>query len=291
MSRRPRSEAGTLVDQLVSGTRVPVTLGPPLSREKLDVAAADLIGGMGRQSEAAFKAAAEARSCTVTGCAFPHALGEHPATKVRSEATSDSWSDTWQTGAMLPTLLDPVTGQRRETEPAKKPPPALFASANLGDGVHPDFQRIVECTYAADAFRDYNDLEKNLEVGDQRGDHATLREHLDKAEARARRAHKLYLGSKLELVGWEADARKVMSAMREEARRALEDEKLEGTRKKVISQDDVEDRVADLFPDEWRAQKVRTAKLKGVVEDLEHLTRRWDAKAVDLRTMLETLRK
>ena len=184
---------------------------------------------------------------------------------------------------------DPETGEIEE--PPKKAPPPLFASANLGPGISPDFQRIIETTYAADAFKDYDDLEKNLEVGENRGDYGTLREALDKAEARARRAHRLYLGSKIELVNWEADARAVMAAMREKARLQLEDEKADGVRKKAIVKDDVVDRIADLFPDEWKAQEVMRAKLKGVVEDMEHLAARWNGKCQDLRTLLETLRK
>lgn len=196
-----------------------------------------------------------------------------------------------EAGGLADQLVSATAGTRVPLPSLKKEPPPLFASANLGDGIHPDFQRIIETTFAADAFRDYDDLERNLEVGDQRGDYAALREHLDKAEARARRAHKLYLGSKLELVKWEADSRGVNAAMRDEARQELEAEKLAGERKKVISKEDVEDRIADKYADEWKAQEVRRSKMKLVVEDLEHLTRRWDAKAVDLRTLLETLRK
>ena len=79
--------------------------------------------------------------------------------------------------------------------------------------------------------------------------------------------------------------------MRESARLQLEGEKADGTRRKVLLKEDVEDRVADIHPDEWRAQQVKRAQMKGVVEDLEHLVKRWDAKCVDLRVLLETLRK
>lgn len=179
-----------------------------------------------------------------------------------------------------------------KNQPAPQPtipaPPPLYQSANLGEGVNADFQRIIETTYAADAFRDYDDLERHLEVGDQRGDYATLREHLDKAEARARRAHKLYLGSKLELVKWDLDSKRVVAGMRKRATEMLQDDP---DRTKRITNDDVEAKMADEFPDEVSAQEIRRAKMKGVVEDLEHLVRRWDSKCVDLRTMIETLRK
>jgi hypothetical protein len=174
--------------------------------------------------------------------------------------------------------------------PVSDPPP-LFTTANKGAGIHPDIQKIVECVYAPDVFQQYGELEQNLEIGDERGDYRTLTVHLDKAEVRSRRAHKLYLGAKLELASWELDSRKVTSAMRGEAAAELEAEKAAGERKKAITNDDVEARIAEKFPDEWKAQQLTHVRLRGVVDDMEHLTRAWSNKCHDLRTLLETLRK
>lgn len=187
-----------------------------------------------------------------------------------------------------------LPAEHAPTEPApppKREPPPLYASANLGDGIAPDYQRIVETLHAADAFADYDELEKNLEVGEGRGDYATLREHLDKAEQRARRAHRLYIGSKLELVRWELDSKKVVAAMRKEADATLQAERDSGERTKRVTNDDIDATMVDLFPDEVTAQELTRAKMKGTTESLEHLVRRWDAKCSDLRTLLETLRK
>ena len=49
--------------------------------------------------------------------------------------------------------------------PAEKLPPPLFTSANRGPGVVPDLERIIETLYSVDAFKEYEDLERNLEVG------------------------------------------------------------------------------------------------------------------------------
>lgn len=189
-----------------------------------------------------------------------------------------------ETGTRVPVV--PVPDGRPKNEP-----PPLFTTAHKGEGIHPDVQRIIETIYAPDIFQQYGDLEQNLEVGDDRGDYRTLTVHLDKAEARARRAHKLYLGAKLELAGWELDARKVTSAMRGEALAELEAEKEAGERRKAITNDDVESRIAEKFPDEWKAQQLTHVRLKGVVDDMEHMTRAWNNKCGDLRTLLETLRK
>jgi hypothetical protein len=176
-------------------------------------------------------------------------------------------------------------------EDVKPPNVPLIVTANKGPGINPDMARIIETIFAADAFKDYEDLEKNLEVGEERGDAGSLRMHLDKAEQRARRAHRLYLGAKLELARWEIRSRQVVSVMREKATEELEGEKAAGDRKKMITNADVEAKMAERFPDEWEAQELMRVKMKCLVEDMEHQTRRWDSKCVDLRTMLETLRR
>lgn len=177
-----------------------------------------------------------------------------------------------------------------KSEPKKEPPP-LYATAQGISGISPDFARIVEAVYAVDAWKDYEDIEKNLEVGEARGDYASLREYLDKAEVRARRAHRLYLGAKLEKAKWELDSAKVVSAMRKAATDELQLEKESGDRTKRITNDDVEAKMAEKFPDEVAAQEIARVKLSGVVDDMEHMTRRCDAKCSDLKTLLETLRK
>jgi hypothetical protein len=175
--------------------------------------------------------------------------------------------------------------------PTERTPPPLFASANKGPGVHADFDRIVETIYQVDAFKDYEDLEANLEVGDQRGDYRTLTEHLDKAERRARRAHALYLGAKLERAKWEMDSEVVLARMRDQAAEELENEKARGERKKAITDADVRARMAEKFPDEWRHQEVKRVKLKGAEEHLERLADLWKVKCFSLSTMLSNLRK
>lgn len=170
----------------------------------------------------------------------------------------------------------------------------LFATANAAPGVSgiaPDFARIVETFHPKDAMATYEELEANLEVGEGRSDYATLRLHLDKAEARARSAHDLLISAKIEFARWEVRQKKVWSKMREKARSALEDEKARGEIRKALTNADVDERIAEYFPDEYGHQKVEAVKMKGLVDDIENLVSRWNAKASDLRTLLETLRK
>jgi len=175
------------------------------------------------------------------------------------------------------------------TPPPARPP--LFASANKGPGINPDMQRIVETLYAADAFKDYSDLESSLEIGEERTNYQTLMTHLDKAEQRARRAHRLYLGAKLELETWEQDAKKVTSVMRAQASAELEGEKAAGERKKAITNPDVDAKMSEMFADEYSSQALTRAKIKGAAEHLERIAELWKIRCHTLGTMLSNLRK
>jgi len=169
--------------------------------------------------------------------------------------------------------------------------PPLFASANKGPGITPDFERIVETVYAVDAWREFEDLERNIEIGDGRGDYATVREHLDGAERRARRAHALYLSAKLELLKFETECEKVTAAMRQKATDALQDEKRDGDRRKAITDADVRAKMAEMFPEEFGHQEIKLAKLKGAVAHLERIADLWKGRPYTASTILSTLRK
>jgi hypothetical protein len=175
-----------------------------------------------------------------------------------------------------------------KTEPVRAP---LFASANRGPGITPDMQRIVEAVYAVDAWRDYQDLEQNLEIGDQRGDYKTVAAHVDGAEKRARRAHALYLSAKLELLRFEKESDKVLSGMRQKASETLEDEKSAGERRKAITNEDVRSQMAAMFPDEVGAQEEKLAQLKGAVSHMERLADLWKNRCFSAGNLLTTLRK
>lgn len=175
--------------------------------------------------------------------------------------------------------------------PTDHAPPPLFVVPDGMGGVAPDIVKIVTSVYAIDAHRDYQDLEQNLEVGEERSSYGVLVKHLDKAESRARRAHALYLGAKLELARWEFDSKKVVGAMRARATEKLEAEKSAGDRKKAITNADVEATMADEFPDEWAAQELTRVRLKGVCEHLETLAELWKSRCRTLGTLLSNLRK
>ena len=95
----------------------------------------------------------------------------------------------------------------------------------------------------------------------------------------------------MELEKWELDVNELTSRMRLNATDKLEEEKLEGERKKAITNADVEAKMAELYPDEVRHQRLKRARTKGTVEHLERLASLWSQRCSTLGTMLKTLRK
>jgi hypothetical protein len=175
----------------------------------------------------------------------------------------------------------------------KKPPP-LFASAQGTAGVPaltPAMESIVESVYDTDIQASYSELEKMLSIGDQRADYATVLRHIDNAETNARKAHKLFMGAKLELEKWELDSAAVLSKMRAAAVEALEEEKIRGDRKKQITNPDVDAQIAAMYPDEWRHQRIKRERIKGTVASLENLSDLWLVRCKTLSSILSTLRK
>jgi hypothetical protein len=172
--------------------------------------------------------------------------------------------------------------------PAEAPP--LFTSANKTPGqVTPvaDWDRIVETVYAVDPWKEYEELERHLEIGDERNDVGTLKRALDRSSRLALRAHQLYLAAKLHQTNVELDTSAIWTKMRDEATAALEAEKKTGDRKKQITESDVENEIVARFGDEYRAQRTKREKLKGMVAQMLWLAERWKGKEYAIAAMLE----
>jgi hypothetical protein len=181
-------------------------------------------------------------------------------------------------------------GAQRDAEPRLDPRKWESANAAEGAEVSPGFQRIVESVYVDDVKAAYDRLEAELEVGDARTDYGTVMQHLDRAERNARMAHRLWQTAIVEFKRWELDNEVVSSGMRLEATRSLQREKESGLRAKQITDADVESRVADLFPDEWRSQQWQRNRLKGMVASMENLSEVWLSRCRTLNTILSKQR-
>ena len=152
--------------------------------------------------------------------------------------------------------------------------------------VDPAFEAIVSTIFIDDPAATYKRLEKALVVGDKRTDYGSMMRHLDEAEMNAREAHKLLQTGVRSLKGWEADNQVVWAGMRTQATRSLQKEKDDKLRSKQITDEDVESRMAAIYPDEYKEQRAGHAKMKAMVHSLENLAELWSSRCRTLQVLL-----
>jgi hypothetical protein len=113
-----------------------------------------------------------------------------------------------------------------------------------------------------------------------------LQASLNIAEDNARLAHQLYVNAKVESERFEIDSDIVLGAMRAGATAELQREKDAGQRSKAITDADVREKAATLYPDQWRETNERRAKTSGMLEHLKRLADLWQTRCYSLSTML-----
>lgn len=164
-------------------------------------------------------------------------------------------------------------------------------TARMAPKLQDDFERIIEHVFVAQPFQEYERLEKELTIGPDRSDLATLQKAMDEAEDNSRSAHRLYVTACVERDRWEIDQEAVLAGIRTQAVASLEQEKREGLRTKQITDADVTSKMAALFPDEYRHAVTRVSQVKKMVEHTEHLVKCWMSRCSSIRTLLDSRRR
>jgi hypothetical protein len=146
--------------------------------------------------------------------------------------------------------------------------------------------RIVESHF--DSFdgieKEHRELEELLDTSARKPGHQA--DALEKSEALARRAMRLYLKFRQMRFEWEQDNQILFSNMRVEATRALQREKEQGFRSKQITDADVATMCATMFPDEVRVQEAQRNRASLTEKSLEHLVEMWSSKCRSLGTIV-----
>lgn len=166
--------------------------------------------------------------------------------------------------------------------------PEAFGSANRAKEkpIRDDFGRITESIFLNDVEETWKKLEADLRVGEDRSDRGIVLRALDNAEANARTAHRLWITAKLEQQRYEITNKIVFGALREEANRVLQREKDQKLRSKQITEEDIENMSAQLYPDEFEEQTIRRKKAELMVKSLENLAEMWKQRCSALEVML-----
>lgn len=156
---------------------------------------------------------------------------------------------------------------------------------DLSDG----FNRVTDRIFAraSDPIEAYEQLEAALSLSAA----LTPREieaAVNLAHDRAYTAHALYVTARAEAETFDAEMASVVSAMKEEARIELEDDKAAKRRTKSITEADVETLASEKHPEEWQAYKRRTARARAMVDNLYRLANLWQDRASALQALLRS---
>lgn len=158
----------------------------------------------------------------------------------------------------------------------------------------PAYDRIVTRMIPEDPEGDYDELERALRLRTSpahRAEAAEIQDALDGAQHNAWRAHKLHIGARLAHELCEADAKIKLAPMRDGAVAALQVEKTTGARSKQITDADVESKMAEMWPDEWRAIALDRLRSRKAVDKFEEFAKLWGTRAQTLQAELGTARK
>lgn len=126
------------------------------------------------------------------------------------------------------------------------------------------------------------------------GDHRTEEAHIRKAHEEGPEimgsVHDVYIQVKFAREAWELENDTMLGAMRAAATEVLEAEKEKKIRTKMITEADINTKVAAMFPDEWAAQEKRRLQYKLVEERAKHCVERGTIRCRHLDTMMNRLR-
>lgn len=138
--------------------------------------------------------------------------------------------------------------------------------------------------YDGDPVEDYERLMRELAL-EQAVTSTVVAAALNRVQQNAALAHLLYVTTKVDHARFEIDNDVVLGAMRDAATAALQAEKDAKTRNKAITDADVRDRAATMFPDEWRSASERQVEAEMSLEQLRRLADLWRERSYALGQM------
>ena len=155
-----------------------------------------------------------------------------------------------------------------ETIVEAKGAPIDFPSANAAREVpiHEGFARVLESVFVKDVHATFQEVKEFI---DRKG--ARTRPDVNTANSLLRKAHDLLMTAKRERHRWELDNKVVFAACYEKAVLDIQKEKEAGTRAKQVTDGDVENRFALMYPDEYKHQALKKQEVKLLEYSMENL--------------------
>ena len=171
----------------------------------------------------------------------------------------------------------PVVEGAAEPEAATTPP-VIFDTADhqkrfpAVPDLQRGFQTIVTDLFESgyDVVEEWNAVREGLMIKDALTPQR-LRAAANEQESLADRAHQLYIVARVEVQAYMRDTEATYGAIRESAVQALEQQKANKTRTKMITDGDVKAEAARLYPDEWADICTRRDRAEAMLKQLENL--------------------
>jgi hypothetical protein len=161
-----------------------------------------------------------------------------------------------------------------------------LGGGNYGNG----WGRIVRTVFRIDEEDAFAKLSRvRFEKEASRLEYGELVDALDACSEHIVLASQLLQNAKVVRRMYELELDAIRAPMRKQAKKELGDEKVKGSG--AITLDDINARIIELWPDEWRRQEENIARVKGSVDHVEELLERWKMRARELDGLVRTSRK
>jgi hypothetical protein len=171
-------------------------------------------------------------------------------------------------------------------DPPDPEPPLFDRATGRKDRLAPQFERLVTTVFdVSDIDQEFEHLKRQMVLGEQRSDYATVLRALDEAEDNARRAHRLFVNAQLEEKRFRLEREIVEAAMHKGAVASLKES---GDK---VTVEATQARMVVLYAEEWREGEERKARVKGTVGHCEQLAFFFSSRCRSLQVILQSLRK
>jgi hypothetical protein len=171
-------------------------------------------------------------------------------------------------------------------DPPDPEPPLFDRATGRKDRLAPQFERLVTSVFdVSDIDQEFEDLKRQMVLGEQRSDYATVLRALDEAEDNARRAHRLFVNAQLEEKRFRLEREIVEAAMHKGAVASMKES---GDK---VTVEATQARMVELYAEEWREGEERKARVKGTVSHCEQLAFFFSSRCRSLQVILQSLRK
>lgn len=144
--------------------------------------------------------------------------------------------------------------------------------------------KVIDEGLGLDINAEYDELERGLVLPDALTPHVVAAA-INLCESNAKRAHRLYVLARYQLDRYKVSAEVALGAMREAATHRLSVMKAAGHHPKQVTDSDVRDMAATMYPDEWANIQDRVARTEHTLAHLARFADLWQRRSWSLSAL------